>query len=239
MFRKSLILTMFMTAFSGLAYSESDFHLFPAVVDGRAADGTYYTSTLMVMPYDEDDAPECDFDLYGLSVQFEGTGFYSSYLLSIPADGSAVFRTTSTQALATGYAALTCDTEVYATLLYSYFAPNGVKLSEATVFSTEIPRDYYRLVVDQRDGAQLGIAIANDTDTSRTYDFFLVANGVERSGSLRVPGRSSESRFLNQLLNVPANAVGTLTIVSRDFSEFAAIGLRFTGAAFTTIPANW
>ena len=108
----------------------------------------------------------------------------------------------------------------------------------STTRTTEVESSEWRLIVDQRDGAQLGIAIANNSDAQKIYDVVLSANGVTRSGSVTIPARTSVSRFLNELLTAPDNAVGTVTLRSRDDSDFSAIGLRFTGWVFTTIPAN-
>ena len=44
--------------------------------------------------------------------------------------------------------------------------------------------------------------------------------------------------IVTELLPATANTVGVLKIESVDFSDFDAMGLRYTGAAFTTIPAN-
>jgi len=38
-------------------------------------------------------------------------------------------------------------------------------------------------------------------------------------------------------MTLPPNARGMLVLTSSDVSNFSTIGLRFTGAAFTTIPA--
>ena len=64
------------------------------------------------------------------------------------------------------------------------------------------------------------------------------ANTGTRGASIFVPARRSFARFVGEILTVPVNSVGVLTIRSRDSSVFSAIGLRYTGAAFTTIPAN-
>jgi hypothetical protein len=126
---------------------------------------------------------------------------------------------------------------VYAEALYSYYATNGTKIAEATVFSSEgdvggFPS--YRIIADQR-GSQLGVAIANDSDLPRTYK--LTINSL--TGSITVPARSAVAKFLTEVVPASANTVGLLQIESADFSDFYAIGLRFTGATFSTIPASF
>jgi hypothetical protein len=95
------------------------------------------------------------------------------------------------------------------------------------------------MILDQRNGSQLGIAIANNTDVAHIYDVKLVANTGTRTTSITVPARRSIARFVSEiLLGLPPNSVGILTVQSRDYSDFSMIGLRYTGATFTTIPGN-
>lgn len=91
-----------------------------------------------------------------------------------------------------------------------------------------------RLFLDQREGARLAVAIANNSDIPRTYR--LTFGSI--TATTQVPARTSLAKFLNELMTLPANAVRLLKIESTDFTSFGAIGLRFTGGVFTTIPAN-
>src|SRR5437899_6396202 len=96
-----------------------------------------------------------------------------------------------------GYATLTCSEYVYAQALYSYYAKDGTKIAEATVFASagDIGGwSSYRMIADQRGGSQLGIAIANDTDLPRTYQ--VTINSV--SGRVTIPARTSTGKFLTE-----------------------------------------
>src|SRR5207247_3514424 len=111
----------------------------------------------------------------------------------------------------------------------------GEKLSEATVFSAP-PNSTVRVVADQREGAQLGIAIAHDSDQTVTYA--ISAAGVSGTGSVTLPPRTSLSKFINELVpGVPANSAVQAEISSTN-GMVNAIGLRFTGHVFTTIPES-
>src|SRR5207244_9325148 len=135
------------------------------------------------------------------------TGFALNY--SMGPSGWVIAPTTGTQSFQSGYASLDCGTsKVEAQLLYSFYAPNGTKLSEATVFSS-VPVSTAWVIADHREGAQLGIAIANDTNQSVTYT--ITVSGASGTGSVTLAPRTSTARFVNQLVSgIPANNVGVV-----------------------------
>src|SRR6202008_2382445 len=103
---------------------------------------------------------------------------------------------------------LNCSAPVTAQVLYSFFSSAGIVISEATVFSSPAA-SYAQLLTDQRDGAQLGIAIANNGDTAK--EFVIVAidatdTEIGRS-TFQIARGSQTAKFLNELINVPANYV--------------------------------
>jgi hypothetical protein len=97
-------------------------------------------------------------------------------------------------------------------------------------------------LTDQRSGSQLGIAIANNG--SRTKEFVVIAIDATDTEvgrrSVQLVAGSQIARFLNELINVPADFVGQVMIYtnSTDTLDVYAIGLKYTGAAFTTIPVT-
>jgi hypothetical protein len=169
----------------------------------------------------------CSLQLHGATV----AGFSSGY--SVPANGWTIASTNGTQLFQSGYATLDCKTtKVEAQLLYSYYSADGTKLSEATVFSSP-PSSSVLVVADQRDGAQLGIAIANDSDQRVSYT--ITVPGVNGSGTVTLAPRTAIAKFLNELVpGIPANSVGVAQISSSGIGS--VVGLRFTGSVFTTIP---
>jgi len=109
------------------------------------------------------------------------------------------------------------------------------------VFSSP-PASYAQLLTDQRNGAQLGIAIANNGNASKEFVVVAIDASDTEVGrtSLQISGGSQIARFINELINVPADYVGQVMIYtnSNDTLDVYAIGLKFTGNAFTTIPVT-
>src|SRR5262245_44212486 len=166
--KPAAVLALMMLLACGHLSAQSMITVFPQVADGVAADGTYYRTTFMIMSWDYF-LPDftCTLRLHGLNVTFNrGVGPNSFFTISVP-NGLEAFLgvTQADQPLRTGYAVLTCPQAVAAQALYSYYAADGTKFGEATVFGVNGDKDigddvdHYRLVADQRGGSQLGIAI--------------------------------------------------------------------------------
>src|SRR5258706_1586323 len=105
------------------AFSQALFHVFPQFADGRSPDGTYYRSTIMVVPWSgAASAPNCEFVLYGMTATFDvgANGYY--FTAYIPPGTMLSAPTSGNQALQTGYATLNCTSYVYANVLYSFYA---------------------------------------------------------------------------------------------------------------------
>src|SRR5438094_8245333 len=148
-------------------------NVFPQVADGVFGDGGYYKTTFMILPVYGTLSPTitCTLVLYGLGVNLDGKGSASQWTITISQDGYYASSSAADQSLRTGYATLTCSDYVYAQALYSAYARDGTKIAEATVFASDgnpLFGDSYRMIADQR-GSQHGIAIANGTNTPRTY----------------------------------------------------------------------
>src|SRR5690242_19807684 len=118
------------------AFSQDTFHVFPQVADGRFSDGTFYKSTLMVLPFFDTDPATCSLRLYGMTAAFGTSGVTDTVNIAISAGSPYVETTAGTQSLKSDYATLTCSDYVFAQMLYSFYGANGAKLSEATVFSS-------------------------------------------------------------------------------------------------------
>ena len=218
------------------AFSQAQFHVFPQFADGRASDGTYYRSTITILPWSgAASAPNCTFVLYGMTATFD-TGASGYYFTAYVPPGTMLSAPTSgTQALQTGYATLNCTDYVYAHVLYTYYAQDSHKLGEATVFSSP-ESALSRMAFDVRGGVRQAFAIANNTDFNRSYLVSLGSGGVTRSARVVVPARRNLARFADELLSVVPESIGILTIQSDDLSSFSTTGFRYTGGVFTTIP---
>ena len=241
--KRSLALAVFgLLMFSGtLAANHNTTHVFPQFADGRFPDGTFYRTT-MIIENILATAANCTWTLTGMTTVLDSgeVGATFSHTFPAGATGSALYirTTTGTQGFQSGYATIACDVPVFALVLYSFYSPNGTKLSEATVFSSA-PNSEFLLPLDHRENARLGIALTNNTDSPHTYQlvFLPMGGGTSISVTLTVGLRSTMAKFADELMALPPNARGILVVSSSDVSNFSTIGLRFTGAAFTTIPA--
>ncbi len=216
----------FQIAIMSVSPTASTYHVFPQFADGRRSDGTYYRSTVMISNPSSSNAA-CKVQLRGLTVP----GFALDY--TVRPSGWVIASTNAAQAFQSGYATLLCDTKVEAQLLYSYYSPDGTKLSEATVFSSP-PNSTVQVLADQREGARLGLAIANDSDQSSTYT--LNAGGASTTTTITLPPRTSLAKFLDELVpEISPDNVGIVQVTASGGSA-SVVGLRFTGSIFTTIP---
>jgi hypothetical protein len=218
--------------------SSSPNHVFAQFADGRFSDGTFYRSTMMVSS-DSLNPISCTATLFGLSVAGFGNG--NSRTFTVASGGWNIYRSPGSQNYDGGYATLNCTGSVTAQILYTFHSPSGIVLSEATVFSSPAAT-YAQLLVDQRNDAQLGIAVANNG--SGTKEFVIVAIDASDTEvgrvSTQVASGGQITKFLSELIDVPPNYVGQVLIYtnSADTLNIFAIGLRFTGIAFTTIPVT-
>jgi hypothetical protein len=213
-------------------------HVFAQFADGRFSDGTFYRSTVMVSS-DSLSPINCTSTLFGLTVAGFGDGSTRSFTLV--GGGWNIYKTPGSQTFRNGYVILNCNAAVTAQVLYTFLSSSGIVLSEATVFSSPAA-SIAQLLTDQRNGAQLGIAIANNGSAAKEFVIVaLDASGIEAGRrSVQIAGRSQIARFLNELISLPADYVGQVQISSNttDTFDVYAIGLRFTGVAFTTTPAS-
>jgi len=141
------------------------------------------------------------------------------------------------QAFQSGYATTQCSSVVFGELLYSFYDENGIKLSEATVFSSPSAQRV-QILADTRGGSRVGLAIANDSDQGNTYtiSFYDASGTVIASAIQSLAGRSSVAKFIDELVTLPANYYGKVIVSSPSGASASIIGLRFTGSVFTTIP---
>lgn len=233
------LLLWFLWIGAARASAQDKNHIFPQFADGKFSDGTYYQSTVMILPWFDTEAATCTLALNGLNTSFDVGGAGNRFTISVPAGGSYIAKTAGLQPIVSGYASLTCSDEVLANVLYSFHAANGVELSAATVFSSSVLFTSFqaKLQLDHRAGARVGVAIANDSDVPHTYTIAFTGNGSTTTNQITVPARRNVAKFADELLLLPTNAVGILSVKSTDFSDVTIIGLRYVGAAFTTIPA--
>ena len=165
-----------------------------------------------------------------------GTGGNNTLTATLQPGAAVIATSDGTQTFQQGYATLECSFSVDSQILYSYYAANGVKLGEATVFSSPAASTV-QVLADSREGAQLGLAIANDSDQAATYTIAVYdATGTLVGSTNRtIASRTSIAAFVTELVPLPPNHYGPV-IVSSTTGKASVIGLRFTGTTFTTIP---
>ena len=172
--------------------TSSSYHVFPQFADGKLPDGTFYRTTLMI-ENSTNSATNCTFQFFSRS----SSASNFTVPLTVGPGGWLISPSAGTADFQAGHATLQCSANVEAQLLYSFYSNTGVKLSEATVFSSP-SSGAIKIIVDQRQGSQLGLAIANDTDRVITYTIAL-SDGAT-SGVLTLFPKSSVAKFLNELL---------------------------------------
>lgn len=204
--------------------TENAYHVFPQIADGYLGDGSYYRSTVIVTNANPGTStPSCTLQFHGLSLGGQSAIAFtvsSVYLYSSPGN---------TEALKSGYASLQCSSNVEAQLLYSEYSHAGIKLSEATVFSSP-PQTSLRIVADERGGSQLGLALANDSTQPGRYTINVYnSNGtLVGSSMLAVDAGQNRALFLDQLATVPSNYLGVVDVVATSGTA-SLIGVRYTG----------
>src|SRR5262249_9534448 len=97
-----------------------------------------------------------------------------------------------------------------------------------------------QIISDQREGARLGVAITNDTDSIVTAT--IIAGNTQGqtvgSATVTIPSRSQYLKFLDEIVKgLPVDHLGQVFVGSSG-PQLAAIGLRFSGGVFTTIPSS-
>jgi hypothetical protein len=242
-----LVLLYLLTPFS--VFGQSYYHLFPQFADGKFSDGSFYRSSLLVMSDSTTRTTQCTFTMRGLGAQRLTTRDggvlvpdQNRQLFSIKALGYQVLQSAGTAAIGSGYSDLDCDGYVWAQVLYAYYSSSGVKISEAAVFAWQQGYGFRRsvLILDQREGARLGLALANVYNHSNDYDIVVrsVSGNLVGTARVTVLPKSSTAKFVHELVpGIPEGFVGKVIIVARG-DEAYITALRFTGAAFTTIPVS-
>jgi len=217
------------------AQASSAYHVFPQFVDGTLQGGTFYRSTLFATNATSANA-SCQYQLYGMSN--ERLSSTNSFVL--PANGGVIRASTAgTSGFASGYATLNCSGPVLSYLQYEYLSPAGDVLGTASVYSAP-PATAQEFILPTAAGYRLGLAIANDSDTTAQITLRLGAAGNnEVQTTISIGPRSKISRFIDELFSIPNGFVPVAVLmqsVGSDPTPFTAVGLSFSGSAFSTTP---
>jgi len=227
-----------------LANAQPKAFVFPQVADG-VVDGGYYKTTFLILPVEGSPVVTCRFVLYGLGVDLDdGKGLVTGWTATISPGIPYVSSSSADQPLREGYATLSCTDNVRALVLYTSSAKNGTGSNLAAVYgssdSTCSALNTAFMNADQQGGSQLAFAIANNTTQPRTYWVYFSDNSP--ATKVTVPAQTSVAMFLPDILPSTSNKKGWMGISPADQllfgTGFSVIALRYTGAAFTTIPVD-
>ena len=143
-------------------------------------------------------------------------------------------------AVSSGMAVLDCSEEVSANTLFS-LEVGGSLVSEAVVQSPEeivSGESVAQFLADHRDGARFGVAVANPSNQPILVVVAVFDSAGQAIGNTAVDLQANDFRafFVDELVTIPTGHTGQVVIAAS--GSFYAIGLRFTGLVFTTIPAT-
>jgi hypothetical protein len=231
-----LLLLFIVNAATANAQTAQATHVFPQIVDGRQTDGAAYISQLWIANVGGF-VTTCTLTVHGFGVE----RLVSGSTVTIPVSSWTMLSTRGQDAIASGYAVLTCSQPVFASLTYSLSAADGTPLGGATVLSAR-QASYALLPMALNGHYRYGIAIANDNDAPLVAA--LIVSGVPGSGgrTIQVPARSQYLTFVDEVFDLPAQGTGMLEIVANGTTgsaNFNVTGLRFDRGVFTTlVPAT-
>jgi hypothetical protein len=225
-------------------------YVFPLIADGTLS-GVVYRTTLKVLNTSATNPLlQCVLTQRQAAAQFNGlngayvpeiydSGDHPPAILPIALDRYLpweVLRSTAATRFQSGYAVLACSGAAHSETVISLWDARGTKLGETTTPPAAQGRSF-TFLVDRRDGTRLGFAIANDSDIEGEYtliarDEFNVE--VDRAQEV-LAARSQASRFVDEMLRLPANFVGGIEIVGVPGGRSYVVGLQFTGGVFATV----
>ena len=149
------------------------------------------------------------------------------------------------QAASSGMAVLDCNNEVIAANTLFSLEVGGSLVGEALVESAEEvvagPDSYAWFPADHRGGSRFGVAVANPSPQPLDMIVTMFDTGMQTivNATVNVPANTSKAFFVDELGTVPPDLFGQVLISPSNNSgpSLYAVGLRFTGLVFTTIPA--
>lgn len=223
-------------ATASFAQSANTLHVFPQVADGAFSDGTFYRSTIFAVNSGSLDAA-CTIQLYGMSP----TRLLGPSIFTLVAGGGVIRNGTSgTSEFARGYATLECNQPVQAYVQFELVAPTQEVMGTAAVFPA-VQTQTAEFLAPTTPIYRLGLAIANNTDSTATYRIRVgTAGSNELQTNVIVPSRSSIARFADELVSIPDGFLPVAILVEStgaDQNPVHSIGLVFSGGVFSTIPA--
>lgn len=215
--------------------------VFPQYVTGRSGP-LIYKSTLFVTSNDAFPL-DCTF-----LVSVSSAGGRPLVVFQLPPKSWRIVESDDTIPLTTGFATLRCvrtgtvipttvSTALSAQVIYTLADERAGILSQTAVYPATRYSIGIRLIVDQRSGARTGIAFLTDATFPVQADIFAAdaTGALIGAATITIPPDRATARFVDEWIPLPVNYVGEVAIVARASVGIYAMGLRFDGAAFTSI----
>jgi len=253
MFLRSLMIAVFAAAGVLPAAAQttgSNVYVFPLFVDGTSG-ATSFKSTLRITNTGTLTSMQCQLVQRNTAAPFTGINgdFYTADVIDAGFSPSAItvlilnqflpfeiLRTAAVTPLASGYAKLSCPGTVQTQLQFSYFGANNAKLGEATI-PPATQGNSFQFFIDRRDGTRLGYSLTNDSAIGGNYQVIArdQFNAPVDVAFDFINPTSQVSKFVDEILDLSPNFVGSIEIVGVPNSQSYVVGLQFTGSVFTTV----
>ena len=229
-------------------------YVFPLFVNGTSG-GSTYRSVVRVSNTSTTSPLQCVLNQRNTTASFTGiiqggVNFYPANVIDAGISPLSVTPLTLTQGflpfeilrtsgqgpLTTGYAKLACPAAVSAQVQFALYDANNNKLGEAAI-PPATQGNSFQFLVDQRDGTRLGFSLANDSATGGQYQVIARNQNdqIVMQNFFIIQPNSQVSRFVDEVLPLPSNFVGSIEIVGVAGSSSYVTGLQFTGPVFSTV----
>jgi hypothetical protein len=227
-------------------------YIFPLFVDG-ASGGSSYRSVVRITNTSGTNPLPCTLSQRNTGSSFSGirsgasfyvantvdAGFSPLSVTPVTLDQSLPFEILSTSgqsALKTGYAKVSCPGTVDAQVQFSLYDSKNNKLGEAAIAPATMGNSF-QFTIDRSDGTRLGFSLANDSTIGGQYAIIArnQFNSIVNQVFQFIQPTSQVSAFVDEMLALPSNFVGSIEIVGVTGSDSYVVGLQFTGAVFSTV----
>jgi hypothetical protein len=218
-------------------------HVFPWFLDGHTASGETYKTDLMLSNPNAA-ITRCTLQFAGFTARLDGLNGALPTAVSVATFdifqfGYEVIRSLAGQNLARGYAVLNCTAPIYATATLSYFES---ETSKSPVVEASLPSSFgatsIEYVFDRRNGARLGIAVANPFGTPTAFRLS-VGGTLNGTWTFLVPAGGVFAAFLDELVPLPANATGKVILSDANGARpIYSIASKYRGSTFSSVLPN-